>query len=160
MPIVVPANRPPVLLKDVASVGRGITSAIASHYQIMPVFDIYVNTEDRDLGGVASDTKKIVEDLRKHLPKGVFLAVRGQADSMEAAFSGLLSGLVFALALVYMLLVVNFQSWLDPLIILMASPGALSGIVLMLFLTQTTFSVPAFDGSYHEYRCGLPPTAS
>jgi multidrug efflux pump subunit AcrB len=88
-----------------------------------------------------------VEETRKHLPLGVFVTIRGQADSMESAFSGLLSGLVFALALVYMLLVINFQSWLDPLIILMASPGALSGIVLMLFLTQTTFSVPALMGA-------------
>jgi multidrug efflux pump subunit AcrB len=140
-------NRPPILLKTVAQLGRGTTAAIASHSQIMPVFDIFMNTQDRDLGGVATDTRKIVDDLRKHLPRGVFINIKGQANSMDAAFSGLLGGLFFALALVYMLLVINFQSWLDPLIILMASPGTLSGIVLMLFLTQTTFSVPALMGA-------------
>jgi multidrug efflux pump subunit AcrB len=137
----------PVLLKTVAQIGRGTTSAVSSHYQIMPVFDIYMNTQDRDLGGVTADTRKIVDEMRKHLPVGVFINIRGQADSMNAAFTGLLGGLVFALVLVYMLLVINFQSWLDPLIILMASPGTLSGIVLMLFLTQTTFSVPALMGA-------------
>jgi multidrug efflux pump subunit AcrB len=142
-------NQAPLLLKTVAQMGRGTTSAIASHSQIMPVFDIYMNVQDRDLGGVAEDTRKIVNQMRdsKQLPRGVFIKIRGQADSMNAAFSGLLGGLVFALALVYMLLVINFQSWLDPLIILMASPGTLSGIVLMLFLTQTTFSVPALMGA-------------
>ncbi len=137
----------PVLLKNVAELGRGTTSAIASHSQIMPVFDIFVNTQDRDLGGVAQDTRKIVEAMRKDLPRGVFINVKGQADSMNAAFTGLLGGLVFALVLVYMLLVINFQSWVDPLIVLMASPGTLAGIVLMLFLTQTTFSVPALMGA-------------
>jgi len=147
LPISAPRNRPLVLLKDVAKLGRGTTAAVTSHSQIMPVFDIYVNTQDRDLGGVSADTRQIVEEARKQLPRGVFLALRGQADSMNSAFSGLLSGLVFALTLVYMLLVINFQSWLDPLIILMASPGTLSGIVLILFLTQTTFSVPALMGA-------------
>ena len=147
LPISAIANRPPVLLKTVATIGRGTTAAIASHTQIMPVFDIFMNTQDRDLGGVAEDTRKIVADMKKNLPRGVFINIRGQADSMNAAFTGLLAGLVFALALVYMLLVINFQSWLDPLIILMASPGTLSGIVLMLFVTQTTFSVPALMGA-------------
>lgn len=147
LPISSQANRPPVLLKNIAQLGRNTTPAIASQTQIMPVFDIYVNTQDRDLGGVTTDARKIVDDLRKHLPVGVFVTIRGQADSMNAAFGGLLSGLFFALALVYMLLVINFQSWLDPVIILMASPGTLSGIVLMLFLTQTTFSVPALMGA-------------
>ncbi|HEY9776487.1 MAG TPA: efflux RND transporter permease subunit [Planktothrix sp.] len=135
------------LLTNLAKIGRSTTPAVISHYQIMPVFDIYVNTQDRDLGGVAGDARKIVDDFRKTLPRGCFVALRGQADSMNIAFGGLLNGLVFALVLVYMLLVINFQSWLDPLIILMASPGALSGVVLMLFLTQTTFSVPALMGA-------------
>jgi multidrug efflux pump subunit AcrB len=147
LPVSASANKPPVLLKSVAEIGRGTTSAIASHSQIMPVFDIFINTQERDLGGVAGDTRKIIEEMRRSLPRGVFINMRGQADSMNAAFSGLLGGLVFALILVYMLLVINFQSWLDPLIILMASPGTLSGIVLMLFLTQTTFSVPALMGA-------------
>jgi multidrug efflux pump subunit AcrB len=147
VPVSATQGKPPVLLKTVAQLGRSMTSAIASHSQIMPVFDIFVNTQDRDLGGVAGDTRKIVEEMRKKLPRGVFINVRGQADSMNAAFGGLLSGLCFALVLVYMLLVINFQSWLDPFIILMASPGTLAGIVLMLFLTQTTFSVPALMGA-------------
>lgn len=147
LPVFAPVNKTPVLLKTVAQIGRGTTSAIASHYQIMPVFDIYMNIQDRDLGGVAQDTQKIVDEMRKTLPRGVFITMRGQALSMNSAFSGLLSGLVFALILVYMLLVINFQSWLDPVIILMASPGTLSGIVLMLFVTQTTFSVPALMGA-------------
>lgn len=147
LPISVVPNKAPVLLKTVAQLGRGTTAAIASHSQIMPVFDIFLNTQDRDLGGVADDTRKIIAEMRKQLPRGVFITMRGQADSMNAAFTGLLGGLVFALVLVYLLLVINFQSWLDPLIILMASPGTLSGIVLMLFLTQTTFSVPALMGA-------------
>lgn len=140
-------SKAPVLLKTIAELGRGTTAAVASKSQIMPVFDIFVNTQDRDLGGVAADARKIIEDYKKQLPRGVTIKLQGQADSMNAAFSGLLGGLVFALILVYMLLVINFQSWVDPLIILMASPGTLSGIVLMLFLTQTTFSVPALMGA-------------
>jgi multidrug efflux pump subunit AcrB len=146
MPISANAGAP-VLLKTLADIGRSTTSSISSHTQIMPVFDVFMNVQDRDLGGVAQDTKKIIDEFRKTLPRGVFVSMRGQSDSMNAAFTGLLSGLIFALVLVYMLLVVNFQSWLDPLIILMASPGTLSGIVLMLFLTQTTFSVPALMGA-------------
>lgn len=147
LPITTSKQNQPQLLKNLAQVGRGTTAAIISHYQIMPVFDIYVNTQDRDLGGVTQDVKKIVENFEKDLPRGSFVKIRGQADSMNAAFGGLLSGLVFAVALIYMLLVVNFQSWMDPLIILMAIPGAFAGIVLMLFVTQTTFSVPALMGA-------------
>ncbi len=147
IPITANSLKQPELLKNLAELGRSTTPAIISHYQIMPVFDIYVNTQDRDLGGVTEDVQKIVDQLRPHLPRGTFINIRGQADSMKSAFGGLLNGLIFALVLVYMLLVINFQSWLDPLIILMASPGALSGIVLMLFLTQTTFSVPALMGA-------------
>jgi multidrug efflux pump subunit AcrB len=141
------SGKTPALLKTLATIGRGTTSSIASHSQITPVFDIYINTQGRDLGGVAQDTKAIVDKFRKTLSRGVFVSMRGQSNSMDSAFTGLLGGMVFALVLVYMLLVINFQSWLDPLIILMASPGTISGIVLMLFLTQTTFSVPALMGA-------------
>jgi len=147
LPITSKPSAQPTLLKNLASLGRSTTPAVVSHYQIMPVYDIFVNAQDRDLGGITDDVEKILNQLRPHLPRGTFVKVRGQADSMNSAFSGLLSGLVFALVLVYMLLVINFQSWLDPLIILMASPGTLAGIVLMLFLTQTTFSVPALMGA-------------
>jgi multidrug efflux pump subunit AcrB len=147
MPITTNKLNQPELLKNLAGLGRSTTQAIISHYQIMPVFDIYVNTQDRDLGGVTQDVRKIVDEFRKTLPRGTFVTIRGQADSMNSAFGGLLSGLILALVLIYMLLVINFQSWLDPLIILMAIPGAFSGIVLMLFVTQTTFSVPALMGA-------------
>jgi multidrug efflux pump subunit AcrB len=147
MPITTNKVNQPELLKNLAKLGRSTTPAIISHYQIMPVFDIYVNTQDRDLGGVTQDVRKIVDDFKRTLPRGTFVTIRGQADSMNAAFGGLLSGLTLALVLIYMLLVINFQSWVDPLIILMAIPGAFSGIVLMLFLTQTTFSVPALMGA-------------
>jgi multidrug efflux pump subunit AcrB len=147
MPMTAANPKQSVLLTNLAKISRSITPAVISHYQITPVFDIFVNTQDRDLGGVAGDAKKIVDEFRKQLPRGIFVSIRGQADSMDKAFGGLLNGLIFALVLVYMLLVINFQSWLDPLIILMASPGALSGVVLMLFLTQTTFSVPALMGA-------------
>jgi multidrug efflux pump subunit AcrB len=140
-------GKTPALLKTLATIGRGTTSSIASHTQITPVFDIFINTQGRDLGGVAQDTKAILDKFSKTLPRGVFVSMRGQSQSMNTAFLGLLGGMVFALVLMYMLLVVNFQSWLDPFIILMASPGAFSGIVLMLFLTQTTFSVPALMGA-------------
>jgi multidrug efflux pump subunit AcrB len=111
------------------------------------VFDIFANVQDRDLGGVSQDIDKIIADLTPQLPRGSGFVVRGQARSMNAAFLGLLGGLVFALVLVYLLLVVNFQSWLDPVIILMAIPGAFSGILWGLFASQTTFNVPALMGS-------------
>jgi len=147
LPITNKPSAQPALLKNLANLGRSTTPAVVSHYQIMPVYDIFINTQNRDLGGVTDDAEKIVADVTAHLPRGTFVKIRGQADSMNAAFSGLLSGLVFAMILVYLLLVINFQSWLDPFIILMASPGTLAGIVLMLYLTQTTFSVPALMGA-------------
>ncbi len=147
LPITSPKLNKPELLTNLAKIGRSTTSAIVSHYAIQPVYDIYVNTQDRDLGGVTEDIRKVVDSFKKEVPRGTFVQIRGQADSMNAAFSGLLSGLVFALILIYLLLVINFQSWLDPVIILMAIPGAFAGIVLMLFATQTTLSVPALMGA-------------
>jgi multidrug efflux pump subunit AcrB len=147
LPITSSKLNKPELLTNLATVGRSTTSAIVSHYAIQPVFDIYVNTQDRDLGGVTQDIRKVVDDFKNQVPRGTFVQIRGQADSMNAAFGGLLSGLVFALILIYLLLVINFQSWLDPVIILMAIPGAFAGIVLMLFATQTTLSVPALMGA-------------
>jgi multidrug efflux pump subunit AcrB len=147
LPITTSKLNQPELLKNIALMRRSTTAAVISHYAIRPVFDIYLNTQDRDLGGVSQDVGKVVDEFRKQLPRGSFIMIRGQADSMQTAFSGLLSGLVFALVLIYLLLVINFQSWLDPLIILMAVPGAFAGIVLFLFVTQTTFSVPALIGA-------------
>jgi multidrug efflux pump subunit AcrB len=147
LPITTNKLNQPELLSNLASIGRSTTPALISHSGIQPVFDIFLNTQDRDLGGVTQDVRKVIEDFKNQLPRGTFVLVRGQADAMNSAFDGLLGGLIFAIVLVYLLLVINFQSWLDPLIILMAVPGALAGIVLMLFVTQTTFSVPALMGT-------------
>ncbi|MBU6455696.1 MAG: efflux RND transporter permease subunit [Cyanobacteria bacterium REEB67] len=135
------------LLANVAQMSRGVTSAIVSHYRIQPVFDIYCNVQDRDLGGVTQDIRVILDELKGKLPKGSEFIVRGQADAMNSAFIGLIGGIAFALVLVYLLLVVNFHSWVDPLIILMAIPGAFAGIAWSLFATSTSFSVPALMGA-------------
>jgi len=121
--------------------------AVVSHYDIQPLIDIYGSVQGRDLGGVARDLNKIVEASRKELPRGSQLIVRGQIQTMRSSYAGLLSGLVFSIVLVYLLIVVNFQSWLDPFIIISALPAALAGIVWFLFVTRTTISVPALTGS-------------
>ena len=135
----------PQMLVNMAGLKRNSSAAIVSHFKIAPVFDIFVNVQNRDLGSVAKDIGKIVAATK--LPRGTQIFVRGQSESMNNAFTGLFTGTCFALVLVYLLLVVNFQSWIDPLIILMAIPGAFAGIVLALFATQTTFSVPALMGA-------------
>jgi multidrug efflux pump subunit AcrB len=137
----------PSLLMNLGFTYRAVAPGIISHYSIQPVFDIYASVQDRDLGGVMRDVNRIIERFRKKLPAGESLYVRGQAQSMNIAFSGLLEGLAFGLVLIYLLLVVNFQSWIDPLLILGALPGAFAGIVWALFITQTTFSVPALMGA-------------
>jgi multidrug efflux pump subunit AcrB len=121
--------------------------AVVSHYDIQPLIDIYGSVQGRDLGGVARDLNKIVEASRKELPRGSQLIVRGQIQTMRSSYEGLLGGLVFSIVLVYLLIVVNFQSWLDPFIIISALPAALAGIVWFLFVTRTTLSVPALTGS-------------
>jgi len=135
------------LLGNLATFTRDHAPTIINHYNVQPVVDILANVEGTDLNSVATKVQAIVDSYQGKLPHGVFLDVRGQMVSMRTAYAGLLSGLVLALILVYLLLVVNFQSWSDPLIILMAIPGALCGIVWALFLTQTTFSVPALMGA-------------
>jgi multidrug efflux pump subunit AcrB len=121
--------------------------AVISHWNVQPVIDIYGGTQGRDLGGVADDVTRIAQAAEKDLPKGSRLIVRGQMETMQSSFDGLLTGLVFAVLLVYLLMVVNFQSWLDPLIIISALPAALAGIAWMLFVTGTTVSVPALTGA-------------
>ena len=121
--------------------------AVVSHYDIQPLIDIYGSVQGRDLGGVARDLNQIVQESQKDLPRGSQLIVRGQIQTMISSFEGLLGGLVFSIVLVYLLIVVNFQSWLDPLIIISALPAALAGIVWFLFATRTTLSVPALTGS-------------
>ena len=118
-----------------------------SHYNVQPVFEVYADVQGRDLGAVSADVQRVVDSLRPELPRGSTFAIRGQVQSMNSSFRGLAFGLLFAVLLVYFLMVVNFQSWLDPFIILTALPGALAGIVWMLFLTQTTVSVPALMGA-------------
>jgi multidrug efflux pump subunit AcrB len=121
--------------------------AVASHYDIRPVIDIYVSVQGRDLGGVAADIRRIADEMSAQLPRGSKLEIRGQVDTMRTSFIGLFIGLAVAIALVYLLIVVNFQSWLDPLIIISALPAALAGIAWMLFLTGTRLSVPALTGA-------------
>jgi CzcA family heavy metal efflux pump len=135
------------LLGNLATFRRSLAPTIINHYNVQPVIDVLANVEGTDLNSVAKKVQALVASYQDKLPHGVFLDVRGQMVSMNTAYLGLLSGLVLALVLVYLLLVVNFQSWTDPLIILMAIPGALCGVVWGLFLTQTTFSVPALMGA-------------
>ena len=135
------------LLSNLAEVSRGVAPEIVNHYNVQPVYDVYANVDRRDLGGVGSAVEKIIEQASHNLPRGTTLDLRGQITTMESSFYRLGLGLIFAVTLVYLVMVVNFQSWLDPFIILMALPGALAGIVWILFITQTTFSVPSLMGS-------------
>jgi multidrug efflux pump subunit AcrB len=113
----------------------------------MPVIDVFGGVGGRDLGGVLKDVKPLIEEAKKELPKGSYIMLRGQADTMHSSYMGLGIGLVLAVVLIYLLLVVNFQSWLDPFIIITALPGALAGVVWGLYLTLTTLSVPALMGA-------------
>jgi multidrug efflux pump subunit AcrB len=135
------------LLTNVARLERGSTPSVVNHYNVQPLFDVYANVQDRDLGSVAGQVQRVLAEFNSKLPKGSFFETRGQVSTMKSSFIGLGVGLLFAVILVYFVMVVNFQSWLDPFIILMALPGALSGIVLMLFVTQTTINVPSLMGA-------------
>ena len=135
------------VLANVATISRTMVPPVFTHYNVAPVIDIYGNVDGRDLGGVLKDIQPLVDRAKKELPRGSFLVLRGQAETMHNSFVGLGVGLVMAIALIYLLLVVNFQSWLDPFIIITALPGALSGVVWALFLSQTTLSVPALMGA-------------
>ena len=126
---------------------RDTGPAVESHYNVQPVLDVFAAVQDRDLGGVAGDIDKILADMKKDLPKGSSIIARGQMETRTSSFEGLYGGLVFAILLVYLLIVVNFQSWTDPFIIITALPGAAAGIVWMLFVTHTTLSVPALTGA-------------
>jgi multidrug efflux pump subunit AcrB len=135
------------LFGNLAASSRQTTFAVVNHYGVQPVSDVYVAVDDRDLGSVAGDINQIVARVTPTLPKGTSIVMRGQVASMQATFVGLGFGVAFAIVLVYLLLVINFQSWLDPLVIIMALPGALAGIIWMLFASQTTFSVPSLMGA-------------
>jgi multidrug efflux pump subunit AcrB len=137
----------PEILGDLVTVKRGQELAVVNHYNIRRVVDIYGSVQDRDLGSVSRDIEKIIGEDRKALPTGMFVNLKGQVVTMRSSYVGLLGGLVFSIVLVYLLIVVNFQSWVDPFIIITALPAALAGIVVFLFLTGTRLSVPALMGA-------------
>jgi multidrug efflux pump subunit AcrB len=140
-------NAPPSLLASLVSKQRGTGMAVVSHYNVATVVDIFGTTAGRDLGGVSGDINKIIDATRNQLPRGSRVVVRGQVDTMQSSYVGLLGGLAFSIVLVYLLIVVNFQSWLDPFIMISAFPAALAGIAWMLFITHTNLSVPALMGA-------------
>ena len=146
-PITAPSTARPGILADVASIQRSSEMQAISHYNIRRIVEIYGAVQDRDLGSVSRDINRIVSADQKSLPRGSFVTIRGQIQTMNSSYIGLLGGLVFSIVLVYLLIVVNFQSWLDPFIIITALPAALAGIVLFLFVTHTTLSVPALMGA-------------
>ena len=135
------------LLANLATLKQTDTSPTYTHYDIQPVLDVYAGVDGRSLGNVLSDVTPLIQKAKQELPKGSFIVVRGQAETMHSSYTGLLLGLVMAIALVYLLLVVNFQSWLDPFIIIMALPGALAGVIWGLYLSFTNLSVPALLGT-------------
>jgi multidrug efflux pump subunit AcrB len=147
IPISGPQVPQPEILGNLASIRRDQAPAIVTHYDIQRVVDIYATSQGRDLGGVASDVDKVLNEFRPKLPRGSFMIERGQVETMHSSFTGLGFGILFAVILVYLLMVVNFQSWLDPFIIITALPGALAGIVWILFVTRTTINVPSLMGA-------------
>ena len=147
-PVAVPQeNAAPQLLANLAQVSRGTAPVNVTHYDAARTYDVQASVDGTDLGSVVDGVKAVVAAVEKDMPRGTRIRIKGQAESMESSFGGLATGLVFAVVLVYLLMVVNFQSWLDPFIILTALPGALAGIAWMLFLTHTTISVPALMGA-------------
>jgi CzcA family heavy metal efflux pump len=141
------SGQPPQILGNLASIERGAEPGTVSHYNAQPIIDVYGSVEGTDLASVSGKIEKIVEDGKARLPRGSQIFLRGQIETMHSSFQGLMFGLLFSIVLVYALIVVNFQSWLDPFIVIAALPGALAGIVWMLFLTGTHISVPALTGS-------------
>jgi multidrug efflux pump subunit AcrB len=135
------------ILANLATISRGSEPGTVYHYGVLPVIDVYANVQDRDLGAISQEVNKIVANAQAEAPKATDLVVRGQVQTMNDSFTGLGQGLIGAIVLVYLLMVVNFQSWTEPFIIITALPGALAGIVWMLFLTGTTLSVPALMGA-------------
>jgi multidrug efflux pump subunit AcrB len=147
IPITTPDSKQMQVLGGLATITRDVTPAVVTHYGIQPAFDIYAAIQGRDLGAVSTDIQKLIDNSKPDIPKGAQVTLRGQAQIMQTAFSGLLFGLLAAVVLIYLLIVVNFQSWLDPFVIITALPAALAGIVWMLFGTFTTLSVPALTGA-------------
>jgi multidrug efflux pump subunit AcrB len=146
-PVHVPQVKEPEMLGNLTTLERDITPVNITHYNVLSTFDVQANVQGSDLGSVSDSVDRLIGEAKKSLPRGTSIVIRGQVESMNASFRGLSYGIVAAVALVYFLMVVNFQSWLDPVIILSALPGALAGIVWMLFATGTTLSVPALMGA-------------
>ena len=146
-----PVNDPAVptsqVLSNLVQLTPVVRPAVVSHYNVQPVIDVYASTQDRDLGSVIRDVDQELKPFRQHLPRGTQMIVRGQVETMVTSFIGLGVGLLAAIVLVYFLIVVNFQSWLDPFIIITALPGALAGICWILLLTHTTLNVPSLTGA-------------
>jgi CzcA family heavy metal efflux pump len=147
MTIPVTSQQGPQLMGNLVQLTPVARAATVNHYNVQPVIDVYASTQDRDLGSVAAQTDAVLKPIREHLPRGTTIVVRGQVATMRSSFFGLAVGLVGAIVLVYLLIVINFQSWLDPFIIIAALPGALAGICWMLLLTRTTLSVPSLTGA-------------
>ena len=147
VPVTSAQTKTPQYLGGLAQITPGPSPGVVSHYNVQPVIDIYGAVQERDLGAVSGDIDRILQETRKDVPRGSYVAVRGQVHTMTSAYSQLYFGLAGAVVLVYLVIVVNFQSWLDPFIIITALPGALAGIVWMLFMTGTTLSVPALTGA-------------
>ena len=146
VPLAFSGNKP-IRLSNVATIHESTAPSVVNHYDIMPVYDILINIQDRDLDSVADDIHKIVKKYEKQAPRGTFINILGQANAMKTAFASLLSGLLLALILVYLLIVTNFQSWRNPFIIITPVPIALAGILWMLYATDTTFSIQVMMGS-------------
>lgn len=140
-------GKPYQILGALSKVKRSVASVVESHYNVQPVIDIFASIQDRDLGGVAKDIQKIIDDTAHDVPKSTTVITRGQIQTQVSSFKSLYAGLIFAIVLIYLLIVVNFQSWLDPFIIITALPAGIAGIVWILFLTHTTLSVPALTGA-------------
>jgi multidrug efflux pump subunit AcrB len=147
LPVTPAGGGPAQVLGGIAKLSRTQGNAVVTHYNILPTVDLYATTQDRDLGAVATDVQKVIDANLKYLPRGAKVVLRGQIETMHTAFSGLFWGLLAAVVLIYLLIVVNFQSWTDPFVIITALPAALAGIVWLLFATGTTLSVPALTGA-------------
>ena len=147
MPVASPVTKHAELLANLATLKHIVTPDVVTHLNIQPVYDIYANVQDRDLGSVASDIYKLIDQYKGKLAPGNIILMRGVVNQMNLAFTRLAIGFIFSVILVYMIMVINFQSWLDPFIIIMALPGGICGIIWILFLSHTTFSVPSLMGA-------------
>ena len=143
----VSTTKPPQILGGISHISLTVSDAVVSHYSVQPVIDIYASNNQRDLGGVSDDVRKVIADMEKEKPRGALVALRGQTATMHEAYTQIFAGLALAIVLIYLVIVVNFQSWLDPFVIISALPSVLAGVIWILFLSNTTLSVPALIGS-------------